>query len=515
MSLSYAYVSVTIISLVLIVGALVIALKHKSEKIGQALSLVLMFILIGSFCKMMELGSTSFEAKHLWRNLSQVGLFLLPASSYNFIMVYSNEQRALFNRFRIINFVFAFTCVLLIFTNDVHGIMRVSVDMVDTGLGFSLKVTQTLFGKICVTLNTLMNVIAMIKLWIYMRTTSSTTKMQVRMILIGFIIPIAFTYTKSAIAKASGVEIPIPFYFMIGIIFILWGVYRYDFMAISPIARDWVIDEVNVGMVFTNPDNQVVDTNRYAREMIKNKYESIEHMISLHNEWSKALSKGEDAAIEITTIADINKRNEDVQTFSIQVHDLCKKNKSIGAVSLITDISEQKAYRVFLEHRAERDSMTQVYNRETFSSHIERVVSELSANTLCGLMIFDIDKFKLINDTYGHQNGDDVIKKIIEIIRLSCRESDLIGRLGGDEFMIFIEQTDKGGTDHLIRRIQKGIDSSEFLCGTSQIKPTISIGVTLRSMENIGFKQMYKEADEALYKAKEEGRNRACYYQDM
>ncbi len=165
-------------------------------------------------------------------------------------MIYTNTENKVLNKMRRINFIFAIACVLLIFTNDYHGIMRSNVLLVPIDGGFKLSVVQTVFGKICVSLNTLMNVIAIIKLWIYKRTTTKSTRTQVYLVLIGFLIPFLFTYVKTMLRNVSGLEVPSSIGFLIGVICILVGIYKYDFMSISPLARDWVIDEIDIGMIF-------------------------------------------------------------------------------------------------------------------------------------------------------------------------------------------------------------------------------------------------------------------------
>ncbi|MCH4890849.1 diguanylate cyclase [Acidaminobacter sp. JC074] len=505
MTFSYAYISVTIISLILILGILGITFTRRDKEGVKAFRLVITFMFIASLCALFERSSTTYETMHFWRNISQIGFFLLPASSYNFVMAYTREENKLFKSLRLINFIFAITCVLLIFTNGFHGIMRSAVYLGESSAGYTvLKVDQTLIGKICVSINTLMNVIALIKLWIFMRTTSKSSRMQVRLVLIGFFIPVVFTYTKSAIFSVLNIEVPAAFSFLLGIAIVMFGMYRYDFMSISPIARDWVIDEIKSGMVFCKRDGTVVDVNAYIREQFAATYEGVESYIKEHSTWYESIIKGGDHQLEIQT---------ENKTYAIKVHDLTKSNKSLGSVSLIDDVTKERLHQELLMQRAERDSMTEVLNRAFFEKKIKAYIDACEVDDEeSAMIIFDIDYFKQINDTYGHQIGDDVIKKVVDVINLSSRSGDLVGRLGGDEFGMFLKNTKVEYVNQIVERIQETLDSYKFKYNGSEFTQTLSIGVSIRETKQMTFDLVYNESDQALYKAKQAGRNTVRYF---
>lgn len=507
MNLSYAYISINILTLALIVLTFIATINRWEKRGGKELGLLIVFMFIGSACVFIESLSTSFESKLLWRNISQIGLFLLPASSYNFIMAYTDENNMFLKRMRLVNFLFAVICVMLIFTNNFHHIMRISVELSDSTAGMVIKVNQTLIGKVCVALNTLMNLVAMIKLWIFMRTTSKNTRSQVRMVLIGFLIPIIYTYTKSSILNSIGIEIPTPLSFLIGILFVLYGMYRYDFMSISPIARDWVIDEINVGMVFSNTNGEIVDTNRYVEDTFKNGIQELKLIIEKNEAWNEAILSNQDMEFDLTY------ESHDTKIFHIKVHKLKKSNKSLGTVSLINDITKEKSLQMQLIERAEKDSMTQILNRKAFEEKVnDKLNNKMGEEEKCALLIIDIDYFKQINDRFGHHVGDKVIKDIVNIISNCSREEDLIGRLGGDEFTMFISKVTVEDVKKIVDRIQTSIGSFVFRAKDTEFKVTISIGASIQNKANYSFTELYREADKALYVAKEKGRNRVSYF---
>jgi len=510
LSLSYAYLSINIISLAVIAAGIVAVVFRRDKTNSRELFLALFFIFIGSFSIFMESVVPGFENKLLWRNLSQIGLFLLPSASFNFIMVYSRTENRFLNIARRLNFIYAGLCVIFIFTNDLHHIMRISVDFVQNDIGMVLSVRQTLTGKICVALNTLISLSSMVRLWVFLRATSKNSRSQVRLVLTGFLVPIIFTYTRSAILTALGILIPTPLSFMIGILFILWGMYRYDLLAVSPVAREWVIDEINIGMILTRPDGEVADANRFVLEHFDNSIEQVKDFLESESSWHSAVIDHRNEQIEVEW-----SRGSERKIFAVRVHNLRKKRHSLGTVSLLTDITAEKHLHKNLLRRAETDSMTKILNREAFVGRMSGILAEKQdTDKSCSLFIIDIDNFKQINDSYGHMTGDEVIREIVTIINNISRQQDYVGRLGGDEFIMFLYDIDDDSSAGIAERINENIDSREFTSGGRRFRVSLSIGIVNAGIKGSSFEDLYRQADEALFKAKQGGKSRFCFYRE-
>lgn len=164
-----------------------------------------------------------------------------------------------------------------------------------------------------------------------------------------------------------------------------------------------------------------------------------------------------------------------------------------------------------LEKRATTDPLTGLLNRGEFERRVDEMVqrfkgrreSDVGASRVSVLMI-DIDHFKSVNDTHGHPVGDEVIVSLARILRNHVRTTDCVARLGGEEFAVGFENAD-GKTFEKAEQIRKDVESSIVLPDGKHV--TISIGIA----ETTGFRnvaRLYKRADEALYEAKEGGRNR-------
>ena len=158
------------------------------------------------------------------------------------------------------------------------------------------------------------------------------------------------------------------------------------------------------------------------------------------------------------------------------------------------------------------DSLTQVFNRQYFMDRIKQEVKRsYRYGTHVSLLMLDIDYFKKVNDTYGHQAGDSVLAGVAGLIKDGLRDTDLFARYGGEEFCLLAMAMDQAGAELLAERLRKKVESAEFVSGGNSLKVTVSIGVSAWMPEiKENFEELVRRADSALYSAKQEGRNRIC-----
>ncbi|MEA3513117.1 MAG: GGDEF domain-containing protein [Campylobacterota bacterium] len=157
--------------------------------------------------------------------------------------------------------------------------------------------------------------------------------------------------------------------------------------------------------------------------------------------------------------------------------------------------------------------MTKLYNRRYFTKTSEHILdlAKREKQNLSVIMI-DIDKFKNINDTYGHSIGDEVIVELANILKTQDRKSDIVCRYGGEEFVILLPNTSLEGASVVANKIRELVENSVVtLSDDNKLKFTISLGVSQVDVENeINIELALKRADEALYEAKNSGRNKVC-----
>nr|WP_297348223.1 GGDEF domain-containing protein [uncultured Glaciecola sp.] len=181
----------------------------------------------------------------------------------------------------------------------------------------------------------------------------------------------------------------------------------------------------------------------------------------------------------------------------------------------IRNAIERMQARSELTNKALHDPLTQLPNRILFNDRLDRALIDLERRqeTLVALLFLDLDKFKFVNDKYGHFIGDQLLKVCAERLNACVRESDTVGRQGGDEFVVLLVNLNSEQKIHDIANdIARAISEPIVVEGIQLIVST-SIGVSYCKREKKAPEKMFIEADEAMYQAKKNGRNQVCFYQ--
>ncbi|MDB5342602.1 MAG: diguanylate cyclase [Schlesneria sp.] len=167
-----------------------------------------------------------------------------------------------------------------------------------------------------------------------------------------------------------------------------------------------------------------------------------------------------------------------------------------------------------LQKQALHDPLTKVYNRQFFDEMLD---TEAKRCTRCaspiGLIFADVDHFKQINDTYGHQFGDVVLQQIVKVFADAIRNSDILARFGGEEFVILVNQPTERGLERLAEKIRGRVEAEPFLFGDMRVPVTVSLGaaISIPGRDDVDLPhRLIASADASLYDAKRSGRNRCC-----
>jgi len=181
----------------------------------------------------------------------------------------------------------------------------------------------------------------------------------------------------------------------------------------------------------------------------------------------------------------------------------------VGQLLKVNELEKQ------MRELAAYDSMTNLYNRGSCLLALESAIRQIKrTQTDLVILYIDIDHFKDINDTYGHDVGDIVIKHFANYLKSSLRESDIIGRIGGEEFLVGLPSLELEKGKAVAEKLRAGFVNDLILINNdTTIDVTISIGISIyRYTEEINLREILKKADIALYNAKNSGRNRVCFH---
>jgi two-component system cell cycle response regulator len=203
--------------------------------------------------------------------------------------------------------------------------------------------------------------------------------------------------------------------------------------------------------------------------------------------------------------------NDLKNAFEIGAVDYIKKPfDDLEVVARINSVLRTKQNQDKLKEMANRDGLTGIYNHALLIELFEKEMKkqERNGDDLSFIML-DIDHFKKVNDTYGHTVGDLVLKDLARILSNSIRDSDFVGRYGGEEFSIVLTNANEINTYEMCERIKSKIQHHQFYADELSIQVTVSMGYYCKTLSDpISSFDMIKRADEALYKAKKNGRNR-------
>jgi two-component system cell cycle response regulator len=171
---------------------------------------------------------------------------------------------------------------------------------------------------------------------------------------------------------------------------------------------------------------------------------------------------------------------------------------------------EIQAKNRLLEELALTDSLTGLPNRRAIEDWAARQLSGAARHGFpFWVVMADLDSFKSVNDTYGHEGGDMVLQKFADLLRANTRASDICGRIGGEEFIVAMTHLQKADTQMVIDRIRRKLEAERFTLGGHTFGVTVSFGISgFQGGQPPKFSQLVKEADAALYAAKRAGRNR-------
>jgi diguanylate cyclase len=193
------------------------------------------------------------------------------------------------------------------------------------------------------------------------------------------------------------------------------------------------------------------------------------------------------------------------------IRDIAEKNRQSfksGFAKLKQELDEATRYSEELEKKLNQDQLTGAFNRRAYDKKIEDEMERfLRYGTGFSLLLIDADKFKLINDQYGHAIGDKCLQEIIKRTLPLLRKNDMLSRYGGEEFVVIMPETDLTGGREVAEKIRQTIEKIEFIYKKDKVKVTVSIGVSQAKDGDKNHQQIFERADIAVYQAKAKGRN--------
>jgi diguanylate cyclase (GGDEF)-like protein len=305
-----------------------------------------------------------------------------------------------------------------------------------------------------------------------------------------------------------------PFAFSLTALAFVYALLRYRLLDVVPIARHVLVERMSDGVLVVDARNRIVDINPAARGVIGSPATSPigEPVEKVFSAWSSIIAEFHDinqADAEIT-IGNSPRRQLDLRISPL----LDRRRHLVGRLIVWRDITELKRAQAKLKELATTDVLTQVFNRRHF---LELADAELKRAVRfkhpLALMLADIDDFKHINDTLGHAAGDQVLIAFAKVCQRNTREIDVFARFGGEEFVLLMPETGREQAYEVAERLRLEVAQSLVAVDAHRISITLSLGIATLAGEQDTLELILQRADQALYSAKQSGRNRVVVWQ--
>lgn len=508
MSIAYIFLVGSALAFLFIVA--IYAIHNRTVTGAKAYILQIVCVTIWSIGSLLEMLSQSEHQMLLWRNIQQIGVFLIPVACVYFAVDYAQYNNL--KKYIPLLLIVSVSAILLIFSDEKTHLMRTGyLISYSPFFGKALSVHQTLLGKLLVTYNYLLALISLVILFIFSRQVSRALRRQVWFILIATGLVFVLGFLKSAFLEGTSINIPIVIIYLPGSIILFYNLFQNNLFRVSPIAREKVFDVVEMGILVTDASGMIADINPFAAHMLHPTFEITEHIggkpvdtvFASFPDWLNQIKQNTVGEVELHLL---QPREHYIQ---IRVYPLLSgKDVYVGSVSIMSDTTADRLQEFALKAKAETDSLTGLLNRESFQEAFAAQFRQCTrTGSFFSVLMMDLDKFKNINDTYGHDTGDRVLVAFAELLKAALRHEDSVARLGGDEFVALLPGIAKREATEIANRILRSAKAEKVSCGSeSGIPLVVSIGIC----DNVcaaSEDAILKAADQAMYLAKNSSGN--------
>ncbi len=489
-----------LLSLILCIYA---SIKIKHSAGGKYYILVTAMSSFFTFSYGFELLSQGLDQKMLWVKMEYLALPFIPV--FIFLMCLDYVGKKLRRAVSFLLFAIPVITISLNSTNEWHYLYYSSVSLT-TNTPYPILQLEGGVGFIIHSIFLYSLVMAsMVLLLLELINTSSTKfKMQIILMVTGLMIPIIASILYVFGLSPNGIDIG-PVFMCVSFVFHGIALFSFKMFDVIPVARKQVFESMSEGVLVINQMEMILDYNQSMMGVIPTL-----NATAIGQNVVQVLGDNEDLLYLVR-----NKKEAHGQTIKVgkttyyEVKCVPLKNRhhvQIGKIITFINVTKRVLLEQQLTELASMDGLTQIYNRATFLCKSEEL---LKKEPLVSILMFDIDHFKRVNDTYGHFAGDEVLQHFVRVVKSCLREEDLFGRFGGEEFVICMPNTSIDEASTIAETICHSIATSTLAAEEYEVTVTTSIGISSSSQldKESTVSLLIRQADEALYRAKEKGRN--------
>jgi len=517
MTLEYTpYVLPFIISTIILFALAVYSFRLRNKvEIAGLFSLQNLAMGIWTLCYALELSSPTLEGKILWAKMKYLGATTGPVLWLVFSLYYTNHRSWLTTPLNLLLGFFIVSTLVVVFTNELYHWYWTEIFILP---GFPETQSEHGFYFWVYAAFAYSLILASVIIYVmYYRTVPVYFRRQSIWLVVGTFLPLGIRILEDFVhwdpfPKVDNVIL----FLLVSALMYSIALFRYSALEIVPIAHSLIVQNINSGILVLDVLGRLVEINPFARDLI-----GLEKETLLGQSLEEVLKK----LPKIQYSPHMNERHEEeislevsgkTRFFIVQVSPIRNEQKNlIGHVIMLIDITERKEAEMELAHMARTDMLTGVANRRQFFELAEKQYALAQRyDSKLAVMMLDVDRFKSINDNYGHLVGDRVLQNVAQECQSHVRNTDIFARYGGEEFICLLPEQDEKGAIEFAERIRQMIEQAEVKLEMRAVRTTISIGLAVFQKEaKLTLEQFIARADEALYQSKTNGRNRVTVWQ--
>ena len=474
----------------------------------KAFSALVLCISVYLFGYLMIINSNNLQEMVFWNLIQYLGLPFISVLWLMVALLYTKTIYSLKIRIALLLLSLPVITFFIRLTNSWHHLFYTKWEIRQLSGYYSLYMERGFWYYVNISYSLLCLLLTVIIYFIgYLKNKAGYTKPHFLVFLFASLLPfigivlILFAFEEWSI-DYSALIIPI------SLLIISYGILKYDFLEIRTLARETIFENNLAGMVVLGPGNKIIDYNKAAEKFFEeinislNNY-PLEHVLDREPKLLEIFESKDNH--DISLVIDGEKRFFEID--AIPLGDPRDVNTRI--LKSIRDVTEERKIQEKLKQLATIDSLSGLFNRAEFMNLAKKEFAwAKSNNEELSVLIMDVDNFKVINDTYGHLQGDKVLVNISKALTLTFRKTDIIGRIGGDEFCVYLRNVPS--SDFIVSKCQQlKVLIQELNRG---INVTVSIGISLLGDEK-SYDDLFQKADKALYDVKAKGGNQIQFYQ--
>jgi diguanylate cyclase (GGDEF)-like protein/PAS domain S-box-containing protein len=440
--------------------------------------------------------SPDIPTQYLWSRLAYLGIATLPAFWFIFVWRYTGWRGGIAWSRAIWFLLLPLVTFVMVWTNELHFLHwrevyfneALTPPMLETPKGpwFWFVHLPYSYGLL------------LTAAFILLRTLSGSPKTyrnQLFFLLVAGALPFIGNAFYLAGFQLFGDVDPTPLTFVLSGFVVVYALFRYRLLNLTPIAYQAVFDSLPDSVVVLNPKDEIVDANPSAEAILgKNKDALIGNTVqSLFPNWAELLEQYETTG-QIALRYGSGLKHLDVRVANLRN----SRQEFVGYVIIAQDVSERKAF----QEQASRDPLTNLSNRRAFQQEgTEMLLRAKQEGSRVALLYLDLDRFKPVNDTYGHEVGDVLLQKVAIRLKETLRATDLLARIGGDEFVLMLHNTEGNNLVEVCNRLSSDLQRP-FQVSGYEVGLGVSIGIAFYPQHATELDELLKRADTAMYEAK-------------